>query len=222
MCLPCICHAFIFFLFDTFLQKVPSNPSFSIHQRAVFKTPKVVRNGFALEVVYLRFSLLGKDHLRLAGWGVCVCAWEGSVNKKVARFKLSLMEEFEQKEKTREEGKKKRNKPRCKVLTAVFSAVRLWGQVRVHKQMFKRRAHNSRPLLNGSWMRYCSRHSGRVMSASHGAETLGKLLRPARRQASRKVEESHRGTVCTFPTSFFLSSTSWMHIHTHTHSVTHT
>lgn len=69
--------------------------------------------------------------------------------KSVALFKLSLMEESEQKGKMREEEKKKRNKPRCKVLTAVFSAVRLWGQVRVHKQMFKRHAHNSRPSLNG-------------------------------------------------------------------------
>lgn len=38
---------------------------------------------------------------------MCVCAWEGSVNKNVARFKLSLMEEFEQKEKN-EGGREKK------------------------------------------------------------------------------------------------------------------
>lgn len=70
-------------------------------------------------------------------------------------------------------GRKKR---RCKVLTAVFSAVRLWGQVHIHKQMFKQYTHNSCPLLNGSWMWYCSCHSSHVMSVSHSAGTLRKLL----------------------------------------------
>lgn len=68
-----VCIAFVMpFFFDTFYKRYHQTLPSSIHQRATFKTLKVVRNSFALEVVYLRFSLLGKDHLRLAGRGACV------------------------------------------------------------------------------------------------------------------------------------------------------
>lgn len=64
----------LFFFFDTFLPKEPSKPCIFSSIRAWYlKTPKVEHNIFALEVVYLRFSLLGRDHLRQEG----VCVWGG-------------------------------------------------------------------------------------------------------------------------------------------------
>lgn len=90
----CVCIAFVmpffFLFFDTFNKRYHQTLPSSIHQQGTFKTLKVVRNSFALEVVYLQFSLLGKNHLRLSGRGLCV--WEGREGAK-----LSLMEKFEQK-----------------------------------------------------------------------------------------------------------------------------
>lgn len=113
------------------------------------------------------------------------------------------------------------------MLTAVFSVVRLWGQVCTHKQMFKQRTHNSGPWLNGSWMRYCSCHSSHVMSASHRAETLGKLLRLPHTLQTADVQEggvkSPRHHV-HFPPGFsffYLLNASAHCVTTHTHRHIH-
>lgn len=68
VCIAFVMPFFILTHYERYHQTLPS----SVRQQAMLKKLKVVRTGFALEVVYLRFSLLGKDHLRLAGRGLCV------------------------------------------------------------------------------------------------------------------------------------------------------
>lgn len=116
-------------------------------------------------------------------------------------------------------GGKKR---RCKVLTAVFSAVRLWGQVHIHKQMFKQYTHNSCPLLNGSWMWYCSCHSSHVMSVSHSAGTLRKLLcTPDTLQSNAHGKRCTKVMQAPSVLFFFLFFLLPPHTHTRTETDTH-